>query len=352
MRSEPGSRIRRWLVLAASLAVFGAGLAPAAGAAPTAAPAGQARCEKVSVPVEFSGRSGQIAGTFCAPPGGARAVQLLVHGYSYARHYWDFPYQPEKYSYVRRANQAGYATLAIDRIGDGASTHPPGAMLNWENAAKTVHQVVTALREGKVGPGFGKVILVGHSYGAVTSYLVAGKYGGVDAMIVQGIAHRVNMADLSARLIAQSPPAATDKKFARRGYDPLYVTTRAGARDLFYQKDNADPKVIEIDERMKETAGLLEIPTAAAYLVNNPNKNTNIPVLTVNADKDTFFCGPLAADCSSDKALADFERPFYGPHAKVEGAVIKGGGHDINLEHTAPQAYDRMLEFADRHIGS
>jgi alpha-beta hydrolase superfamily lysophospholipase len=32
--------------------------------------------------------------------------------------------------------------------------------------------------------------------------------------------------------------------------------------------------------------------------------------------------------------------------------VIPDGGHDINLEKTAPKAYDRMIDFADRHVGS
>lgn len=349
-----GSRgMRRLLVTLGCAALVSTALVGTAmGTTASAEPTGKTQCEDVDVPVKFSGRSGHIAGTLCIPPGGAKAVQLLVHGYSYARYYWDFPYQPERYSYVDRANESGYATLAIDRIGDGESTHPPGANLTWDTAARTVHQVVTALREGDLGTSFDKVILVGHSYGAVTSYRVAGRYQDVDAMIVQGIAHRVHMADLTARLVAQSPPAMLDPKFSGSGYDPLYVTTRKDARDLFYENDNADPKVIEIDERLKQTAGALEIPTAARYVVNNPSNTTNIPVLTINGDQDPFFCGPLSADCSSSKALADFERPFYGPEATVEAQVIKGGGHDINLERTAPKAYDRMIEFADKYVGS
>ncbi|MFF5985869.1 alpha/beta hydrolase [Prauserella flavalba] len=326
-------------------------VAPAAPAAMAADPSG-VDCREVHTPVTFAGGSGQISGTLCVPPGGAHTVQLLVHGYSYARYYWDFPYEPETYSYVRAANSAGYATLAIDRIGDGKSTRPPGVQLTWDTAADTVNQVITALRAGDLGESFDKVALVGHSYGSVTSYLVAGRYHSVDALVVTGIAHRVNLPDLTARLIGQSPPAALDPKFADTGLDPLYVTTRAGARDLFYATANTDPRVIEIDEKLKETAGLLEIPTAAQYLLNNVSKTTNIPVLTVNADKDTFFCGPLAADCSSDEALADFERPFYGPDATVEAMVIPGGGHDVNLERTAPQAYARMLDFVDRHLGT
>lgn len=334
------------VVWAASLAVVLAMTAPA-----HAATASGTTCHEVSTPVTFLGGSGQISGTLCVPDGGTRTVQLLVHGYSYARYYWDFPYHPERYSYVRRANQAGYATLAIDRIGDGKSTHPPAASLTWDTAADTVHQVVSALRDGTLGTAFERVILVGHSYGSVTSYLEAGRYHDVDALIGTGIAHRVDMAQLTMRVVAQSAPAALDPKFAHSGYDPLYVTTRVGARNVFYNPDNADPEVIKLDEHLKETAGELEIPTAAVYLVNSVSKTTNIPVLTVNGDKDPFFCTPLAADCSSDKALADFERPYYGPNATVEAKVIPNGGHDINLERTAPQAYDSMLRFANHYVG-
>jgi pimeloyl-ACP methyl ester carboxylesterase len=315
------------------------------------AAASAVRCTQVNTPVTFTGGSGHIAGTLCVPAGGARTVQLLVHGYSYARYYWDFPFKAETYSYARRANQAGYATLAIDRLGDGASTHPLGADLTWDNAVSTVHQVVTALRNGRLGKAFNKVILVGHSYGSVTGYLVAGKYHDVDAMIVEGAAHRVNMVNVGLMVTAQSPPAMLDPKFAGRGYDPLYVTTRAGKRSVFYRVANTDTRVIALDEKLKETGGSLEIPTVAVYLADNPSTTTNIPVLTVDGDQDPFFCGLLAANCSSDQALANFERPFYGPRATVEAYVIHGGGHDINLERTAPLAYDRMLKFANQYVG-
>ncbi|MBU2694514.1 alpha/beta hydrolase [Pimelobacter sp. 30-1] len=307
-----------------ALAVLAAGatvlvlLAPTGPARAAATAATAATCTDVSVPVTYAGGSGRIAGTLCVPPGGATSVQLLVHGYSYARYYWDFPYQPETYSYVRRATAAGYATLAIDRLGDGASTRPAGLHLTWDNAAATVHQVVTALRSGDLGTAYDKVILVGHSYGSVTSYRAADRYQDVDALIVTGIAHRADLVRLTTDLVLQSPPAALDPKFRGQGLDPLYVTTRPGTRGLFYNTANADPEVIRVDERLKQTAGLLEIPTAAQYLVNGVSRRTNIPVLTVLGDQDPFFCGLLAAPCASEEGLARFERRFYGPGATVE----------------------------------
>jgi pimeloyl-ACP methyl ester carboxylesterase len=298
---------------------------------------------EVSVPVRFMGGTGQLAGTLSIPAGGARTVQLLVHGYSYSRYYWDFPVQAETYSYVRRATEAGYATLAIDRLGDGASTRPPARRLTWGNAAVTVAAAVSALRNGSLGPAFENVVLAGHSYGSVTSYLVAARHPGVTALIATGAAHRVNFARMT-QLILNSPPV--------RGNAAGYTTTRRDWRGFLYNEVNADPEVIAADERLKQTAGVLEIPSALPYLVNGVSRTTNIPVLTVIGDADQLFASWGAADCSSDAALAAFERRFYGPAATVEAMVIPGGGHDINLERTAPKAYDRMLEFVDSHVGT
>lgn len=37
--------------------------------------------------------------------------------------YWDLDYEDHSYSYVNTALDAGYSTLAIDRLGVGNSTH-------------------------------------------------------------------------------------------------------------------------------------------------------------------------------------------------------------------------------------
>jgi NAD(P)-dependent dehydrogenase (short-subunit alcohol dehydrogenase family) len=44
---------------------------------------------------------------------------------------------------------------------------------------------------------------------------------------------------------------------------------------------NTDPEVIALDEQLKQTAGVLECPTALPYLVNGVSLYTNIPTLTV-----------------------------------------------------------------------
>src|SRR5215470_3915351 len=121
-----------------------------------------------------------VVGTLCSQgPLAGKTVQLLLHGSTYARYYWDFPYQTTHYSYVRAATSSGYATFNLDRIGNGASDHPDGNLVDMNSNAFVVHQVVKALRTGAVASqSFQKVIVVGHSMGSFTAVNYAGSFPG------------------------------------------------------------------------------------------------------------------------------------------------------------------------------
>ena len=315
--------------------------------AATGAPATQ--CSEVEVPVSVPGGSGPIAGTLCQPPG-ATTVQLLVHGYTYGRYYWAMPQLTETYSYALRANLAGYATLAIDRIGIGASWHPPSPLITYDSNVSAVHQVVQALRGGTLRMAYRKVVLAGHSYGALTALLEAGTYHDVDALIIDGGGHRYNPVNIGLLIETNMIPATSDPKFANSGYDPGYETTRSGTRSVFYNEPDADPAVIALDEQLKQTGTRLEGFTGALYPLRTADRGLAIPSFTVNGDKDPFFCDH-AEDCSSSDALAAFERPFYAPGAVVRARVFPGAGHDINLERVAPQVFASILAFVDRYVG-
>ncbi|WP_226352195.1 MULTISPECIES: alpha/beta hydrolase [unclassified Pseudonocardia] len=334
---------------AAVLAVATAMIATTVGVVPAlAAPATD--CREVRVPVRVVGGAGDIAGTLCAPAG-ASVLQVLVHGYTYGRYYWDLPYQPETYSYVDRSTAAGIATLNIDRIGTGDSFHPLGATLTYDNHADAVHQVVRAARAGELGRAFEHIVLVGHSYGSVTAYLEAGRYQDVDALIVTGAGHQLNAVTLAKDVAANSIPVALDPKYHDAGLDPTYMTTRPGTRSVFYRVENADPAVIELDEELKGTGNDIELATAATYLARPESRSIDVPVLTVNGDQDSIFCSVGASDCSSAEALAAQEARYLGPRAVSEAVVLPGGGHDVSLERTTPQAHDAMIDFIERHVG-
>jgi pimeloyl-ACP methyl ester carboxylesterase len=309
-------------------------------------------CRSVAVPVTVGGQSGSIAGTLCTPPS-ATTVQLLVPGWTYNRFYWDLPYQPDAYSYVRAANRAGYATLAIDRLGSGASLHPLSIAHTLQADIRTVHEVAAALRNGSLGSSFSKVVGVGHSLGSIIVAKVAGLHGDFDALVTTGYSHVINYSNAYIEIALRDHMAAGDPKFAASGLDPGYVTSQPGMRArTFHHPPNTDPAMVGLEETLlKDTETLTEAATILAYPLENVDRQLTVPVLVVNGDRDRIFCGLYTADCTTAEALAAHERQFYGPDASVEAYVVEGAGHDLCVETTAHQAAERILEFAERHVG-
>lgn len=339
--SSSSRRTKRGRVVIAALAVVALPLiaAPAANAATTTG------CGAVSVPMTVAGQTGQIAGTLCTPPH-ARTLQILIHGFTYNRGYWDSPFEPDTYSYVRRAVNAGYATLAIDQLGAGASWHPASAQVTLDNDAAAVHQVVQAARHGAFGTAFNRIALVGHSYGSLTSYVEAGDYRDVDAIVATGAEHQIDQTAAGV-LISSLGQATLDPKFTGSGLDSGYVTTSAAGHDVFLNLDDTDPAILPVNENTLRDVGTTEeVDTLAEAVVpsaQSVDRDLDIPVLTINGQQDPFFC--VAGSCASDSALAAAERPFYGPNATVVGHVVPGTGHDLNLELSAPQTYGAINDF-------
>ena len=295
------------------------------------------------------GRLEQIAGRLCVPSG-ARIVQLLVHGYSWGRYYWDFPYEPERYSYVRAANAAGFATLAIDRLGVGDSSRPASDRIDVDSNVSVVHQVVQALRRGDLGPAFDKVVLVGHSFGTIVSWIAAGTHQDVDGIVATAATHQPNLANLVADTF-NFYPALLDPKFAGSGLDVGYLTALPGKRTNYYQAGNVDPAVVELDEQLKQTGTIGERLSALPAMVSDASQNINVPVLAVVGQQEPEFCNGIgAADCSSSEALAAGERAFYGPGAVVDALVVPDAKHNVTLHRSAPQTLASIQEWVARRI--
>ncbi|WIX79813.1 alpha/beta fold hydrolase [Amycolatopsis carbonis] len=322
--------------------------------APAGATPGITECRNVVVPVTVGGATGPIAGTLCTPPG-AKAVQLLVSGWTYNRGYFDFGYQPETYSYAQAANRDGYATLAIDRLGSGASLHPLSLFDTFEADVRTVHEVVSALRGGSLGTAFSSVATVGHSVGAAVVATEAGKYHDVGALVTTGFSHAYNYANGYVSAVGRDEPAVGDPRFAGLALDPLYVTSdpgTAGRSGSLYYAPNADPAVVAYDdEHLRDTDNLVEGATFSTYPVNDSTRTLDVPVLDVAGDHDPLFCGLTGGPCSSSATLAEFEKRFYAPGAPVEAYVVLHTGHDLTLEKTSPESTARILEFVDAHLG-
>jgi pimeloyl-ACP methyl ester carboxylesterase len=315
------------------------------------------RCERVDFPVAFAPDTSpteRIAGWFCAR-GAAhnKTIQVLIHGGTYDHNYWDYPYQPEIYSYARYITDAGYAVLNIDRLGDGESSHPVNAAaLDLHVGAFAVHQVVQSLRSGHLNvPGFGRIegkriLLVGHSLGALTSGIEASQYQDVDGVILTGIAHFHGM--MIDIVNSEFVTAVDDPKFASSGLPFDYVTTPAGRRGFYwYHAPNADPAVIALDESLKQTATNGEAPDVGPAL--GATLGVQVPVMVAVGDFDRMVCG--IPSCTASGTI-DSEAAAYSPSAAVEVNVIPDSAHDINLHKNARVFFDIAREWADRKFGS
>jgi pimeloyl-ACP methyl ester carboxylesterase len=337
------------------IAAFSAMLAALVLPSGARAAAGGLRCEEVSFSVNLSpgdATAYTVIGELCSRGSiHHKTLQIALHGATYSHLYWDFPFQPETYSYVRRATEAGYAVLSLDRIGIGQSDHPPADAVTIEANGYVVHQIVQALRGGNlVVPSFGRVradrvALVGHSLGSVISMQEAGTYGDVDGVVLTGVSH--NVTPVLGDILSSLYPANLDPHFAGRSIPDGYLTSLPGLRTIFYQAPFFDPQVVAVDDQNKETVTTAELATAVPALALSAS--IHVPVLVVVGDFDAAFC--TAPSCSASGSLAS-EPSFYPADACAEAVAIPESGHDLNLHYTAPLTYSTILDWMDRRVGS
>jgi pimeloyl-ACP methyl ester carboxylesterase len=295
----------------------------------------------------------EISGDLCLPAGGVPAtVQVLVAGATYNRVYWDFPYEPGKYSYVRAMLAAGYATLNIDPLGTGQSSRPLSALVTIASGAYAVHQVIQAARDGSVGTAFPRVVLVSHSMGTALAWNEAASYHDVNGLIATGNVHIPSAVD-AATAVSSLSPAFLDPKFAPMGLDPGYLTTKPGTRGLyFYNEADADPAVIAADEALKDTVTATYQATYFAEDIDLDTSRIQVPVLIAVGQDDSIMCGTGGTNCSTSTTLLNAEAPFYNPAACLQSYVLPRAGHDINLSLNAQSFFGAAARWANRWIAS
>jgi pimeloyl-ACP methyl ester carboxylesterase len=281
--------------------------------------------------------SASIWGELCgAAPG--RTVEVLTHGITYTHTYWDLPYQPSTYSYVRSANAGGRATFNYDRVGIGRSSHPPATDVTIPANSYVLHQIVQVLRSGQLGTAFPKVVTVGHSLGSLISMMEAGTYHDVDGVVLSGISHSFVTLGVAV-LFPDFVPTQIDPVLAKRNLPLGYVTTRVGTREQhFYYAPTADPAIVALDEATKETgtaAELATIPTALPLSLQ-----ITAPVVIINGDRDQLICGDQP--CSSPLNPFHTERLFYPQARSYDEVLLPQSGHDITLQTNAP-AFDAAV---------
>lgn len=315
-------------------------------------------CRQSQVPVKLSADAQavyQVTGWLCARGGySGKTVQLLVSGVSYDHNYWNFPYQPDNYSYIRSLTQAGYATFMFDRIGVGFSDKPPASEVTIPAEAYVAHELIQALRSGNInGTKYQKVIAVGHSMGASILSVEGGTYNDADGLILADSLHQANTAK-QAQLATTRYAASQDPKFKHAGLPTGYLTTKPGTRgDGYYDTKYADPQVIAKDEQLKQTATTGEFATLAMGRDPKYSKVIKTPVLLVVGQNDSINCNESVPglSCKDAATILGREQSNFGPAACLEAYVLPNAGHDTNLHYNAEDWFKQAAAWSDKRVG-
>lgn len=303
-------------------------------------------CHEADVPVTTSTVTGAIHGRLCLPAGPApNTVLVLVPGATYNSSYWDFPTAPEIYSFAKAMTNAGYATFSLDRLGTGRSTRPLSVQVTALIEAQAVHGVIKALRAGDVADtSFDEVVIGGHSLGSGIAIIEAATYHDVDALLVTGLSHMVNIVNTFLLFSVYTHSVALDSRFP--DHDPGYFTTVPGMRTkAFHSPDTVDPRVAATDEALRDTASYSEVPDFVALGVVTPySALIRVPVLIAIGERDPYFCGLLLPVCSQ-VALAVREKAYYPSAPSLHTYVLPTAGHSINLNPDTALVHAAVIDW-------
>jgi pimeloyl-ACP methyl ester carboxylesterase len=346
-RGQHGKTTGRTLPLL--LAVVLAWPATAAAQQPPDSPTVTCRQQDVQVALAPDRPADQrIFTQLCSPnPAAGRVLHVLISGATYGKLAWDFPYQPERYSYVRALNRAGVATLNLDRLGMGASSHPDSADVNVNTHIFIIHQLISAARTGAFGVPFDKVVIVGHSYGSVIAYGVGNRYPhDVNGVIISGLQHEFDPAFLREFWGTLHPANEEGGRFAN--LDRGYLTSRPGDRHLYYRAEAADPNVIALDEATKETFTTADARTFPPVMAES--KGIRAPVLDVIGQFDRWFCA--GERCDGATSTTTRTRGSFADDICFEQYVIPGTGHDVNVHYESYRWFAVAAEWTERVVDS
>lgn len=307
-----------------------------------------------------------IAGEYCEPtsydPKRANTLQLLVHGLTYTRDYWNGGvehYQPANYSWTEYALSQGYPTLAIDRIGNGLSSHPdPILILQAPYQTRAMHALIDLIRGGnttQMPRAFDSIVYVGHSFGSVLGDLVAREYpSDVDAMVLTGFSNTVLRSLPGVSLIAPIPAAVFDSQ--RFGTLPLgYVvsSSQSNRQATFLTRPiiDFDPEISKLDYEYQGTASVGEFITGFSGVTAASNYSGKVFVLS--GEHDEIFCGlgnPILgpANCgTSAGGILKSTANLFPEAATYDFYPIPNTGHCLNFHYTAHDSYVRVHDWLD-----
>ncbi|KAL2869044.1 alpha/beta hydrolase [Aspergillus lucknowensis] len=289
----------------------------------------------------------ELSARFCEPPAGIASkdtLQVLLHGATFNKVMWDFPYKPEEYSWVLYMTNAGYSTLAIDFVGAGNSTKPNGYLeVQTATLVQNTHEVLQGIRsEGVLGRTFDQVALVGFSIGGVVANAIAATYPtDVDNILFLGTSWDKDW--VYPAFIAGLQTAGNILNPDKWGnLDNFYQTQpTVAAREVACFFGNYDAEALQTDFETRDLDTLGAALSFAFHLSEAPEFRG--PVFLGIGRQDSSFCPKV---CGSQPYAIYDSFPAASNHVV---RVYDNTGHALLYHHVAPQVIRDARLYLDQH---
>ena len=284
--------------------------------------------QAVNIAVQDISLSGMAGRPGRASP---RALVVALHGGGSSAGYWDGPAPGQ--SFVRLALQLGFAVLALDRPGYGASRDVDPAMLRLSQQVETLFDAIDvwSATEGFHGP----VCLIGHSVGGIAALMMAANARGkaLAAVDVMGVPFRYPPGGGDARALLKS---------GEQGPEPADNLQR---RLLFGPDGSFPPEAIAHHRSCVRPIPLAELEDglAAPAIWGRVLPQIAVPVQFTLAEFETM-------QCTGWDVLHEVRALLRrSPAVRVE--LLLGSGHNASLHHGARAYHLRALAFFEACIG-
>jgi len=294
------------------------------------------------VPCPTDGAAYSIQGHLTAPaaqldPGGAHAVVLDLHGLGYGEFFWHFQSVPG-YDWAAGLADHGIASVSVDRLGYGASGHPPGNETCMGGQADIAHQMVQALKKGDYdmdggpGVGFPKVVIAGHSAGGGISQVEAYSFRDVDGLMVFSWADSDQSPQVLGDFAQTGGVCLTGGK--PPGYAPLGQSDDDFKALMFHHADAAVESAATAMRNPDPCGDDGSIPTEI-FVDHLQVSSIKLPVLLVMGAEDAIFPPPSL----------EHQKSLYTGTGDLTAVSVPDTGHAVTLEASAPSTRDTVASW-------
>lgn len=286
-------------------------------------------------------------------------LQVLLHGSAgYTKEYWNrgsWGNASLKYSWTHAMNLAGYSTLAVDKLGNGESSHPdPLYDVQLPLQMETIYSLIKIIKKGQAAgipvPPKSGLIYVSHSSGSLLGAALAQAHPeAVDALVLTGYpAGRGNNRGGDSAFHYFPATLSRPTQYSKDlNYGYLRMNSEINCTSALYYEGHYDPSIPHLDY---ETQGAQPIGEGAD-LGPRTQPAFKGKVLVVTGTKDPAICAftPVERCVFNETILTAVDKNFAGNSGFDWYAPVSG--HNINWHYSAPETYRVVVQRLGKLLG-